>query len=180
MSEKGKTSKARELCKIAIAAAILAVCGWIALPLGTVPVTLQTLGLCLIAGTLKAKRAFLATAAYLLLGFVGVPVFSGFRGGISVLFEPTGGYLISFLIAAPLIGLLCKGGFIQRALAMLLGMLVWYGFGILWLVLLLGKTVGVTTALLTCVLPFIPFDIAKICVAAYLSKRLEKTVGKMR
>ena len=166
---------ARELCRIAAATAILAVCAWISLPVGAIPVTLQTLGVCLVAGVFKAKRAFFAVAAYLLLGLVGVPVFSGFRGGVSVFFEPTGGFLLGFLLFAPVVGWLCKGGFWQRFLAMLFGLVLLYAVGTVWFATLTSgaELSGFAAALSVCVLPFLPFDIAKLLLAAYLSERLK-------
>lgn len=169
-----KTSAARELCYIAVATAILAVCSWLAVPLGEIPVTLQTLGVFFISGLLGAKRAFFAVVAYLLLGFCGVPVFAGFTGGIGKLFAPTGGYLIGFLFAAPLIGWLCKAfgkGFFKTAAAMLNGMLTYYAFGVAWFAALTAQ--GVITSLVICVLPYLPFDIAKIAVAAILKEKMQ-------
>lgn len=168
-------STARELCYIAVATATLAVCSWIAVPLGEIPVTLQTLGVFFVSGLLGARRAFFAVVAYLLLGFCGVPVFAGFTGGVGKLFTPTGGYLIGFPFAASLIGWLCKAfgkGFFKTAAAMLCGMLAYYAVATAWFVALTAQ--GIIPALALCVLPYLPFDIIKIAVAASLVKKFRK------
>lgn len=88
---------ARDLGYIALSAALLSVSAWVAFPVGGVPITLQTLVLCLTSGLLGAKRGGVTALVYLLLGSIGVPVFAGFTGGISVLLSPTGGYLVGFI-----------------------------------------------------------------------------------
>ena len=99
-------NKARELCYAAVAVAMMVMCSWLSLLVGTIPFTLQTLGVCLTAGLLGAKRGAVAMFAYVLLGMFGVPVFAGFTGGAAKLLSPTGGYIIGFLEAA----LLGEGG----------------------------------------------------------------------
>ena len=93
----------------AVFAAIIAVCSWITIPIGEVPFTMQTFAVCCAAGLLGAKRGVTATLIYIILGAVGVPVFSGFRGGIGVIMETTGGYIIGFLLTA-----LCTGIFSDK------------------------------------------------------------------
>lgn len=175
---------ARALCQIAVATALICVCSWIALPFGSIPFTLQTFAVCLFSALLGAKKSFVAILAYLLLGFVGVPVFTGFTGGISKLFSPTGGYLIGFLLAAPLIGLFAqksrkvKGRYGMTALGMALGTLVCYACGTAWLMLLsIGNTPpSLCAALSVCLLPYLPSDALKIALALIFVKRLEKIV----
>ena len=89
----------RDLTRVALMTAILAVCGWITIPLPEpmVPFTLQTFGVFLCLLLLGGRDGTLAIAAYLLLGAVGAPVFSSFRGGLGVLLGSTGGYLTGFL-----------------------------------------------------------------------------------
>ena len=177
---------ARALCQIAVATALICVCSWIAVPFGGIPFTLQTFAICLFSALLGAKKAFVAILAYLLLGFVGVPVFTGFTGGVSKLFSPTGGYLIGFLIAAPLIGFIAqksrkvKGRYGLTVVGMSLGTLVCYVCGTAWLMLLsIGNTPpSLGAALSVCLLPYLPFDVLKIFLAAFFAKRLEKIVIK--
>ncbi len=181
MSKNKQRKTVKEICYAALGAAVLTVCSWICLPLGGIPLTLQTFGLCLICATLGGKVGTLATAAYLALGFIGVPVFAGVTGGAGKLFSPTGGYLLGFLIAAPLIGFTTerKKGWSALALGMSVGILFSYAFGTAWFVALCfqsGERVGLWTALLTCVFPYLPFEILKIGFAAPLSARLRKTI----
>ncbi len=75
-------NKILSIVYIGISAALIAICSWIQIPL-TVPITLQTMGVCLISGLLGFKRGTLATLVYILLGAIGVPVFAGFSGGLA-------------------------------------------------------------------------------------------------
>lgn len=75
-------SAAREICYTAMFVAIITVCTWISIPIGEIPITLQTMGVCLAAALLGWKRGAIATAVYILLGLCGVPVFTGFTGGV--------------------------------------------------------------------------------------------------
>ena len=169
---------AKELSYIAIATALLAVCSWICVPIGNIPVTLQTLALFLIVGLLGMKRASFAVFAYLALGFFGVPVFALFTGGIGKLFTPTGGFLIGFLVATPVMGFLYKGKLWQKGVALLLGLVVYNVFAVVWFcVLYTGFGVGgLWTAILTCVLPYLPFDVIKIMLALVLAEQLKSKI----
>ncbi len=169
---------AKELCYIAISTALLAVCSWISIPIGSVPVTLQTLALFLIVGVLGTRRSILAVLAYLALGFFGVPVFALFSGGIGKLFTPTGGFLIGFLVATPIMGVLYKGKLWQKAVAFTIGMLVYNAFAVVWFcVLYTGFEIsGLLTAMLTCVLPYLPFDVIKIVLALLLAEQFKRKI----
>lgn len=178
---------ARDLGYIAVSTAFLCVSAWVAIPVGGVPVTLQILVLCLMAGLLGWKRTVLTTLAYLLLGFIGVPVFAGFTGGVGVLLSPTGGYLIGFLPLALLAGLagdkLADRRGVQAriwlGLFMGLGVLVCYAVGTVWFMLLSAQnteTVGFFAALTLCVLPYIPLDCVKIVLAVFLTAKLRKFI----
>jgi len=96
-----QVASARRVTTTALFAALLAVSATIAIPFGTVPATMQVLVVVLIALVLPRGWAAFAIAVYLLVGATGLPVFSGLRGGLSVLAGPTGGYLLGFLLAAP-------------------------------------------------------------------------------
>lgn len=91
-----QNTKLYSLTLIALGAAIIAVLSPLAIPIGIVPVTLQTLAVGLVATVLKARETFFAILLYLLLGFIGIPVFTGGTSGIAVLFGPTGGFLLAF------------------------------------------------------------------------------------
>ena len=84
-----------DLVMVALFAALIAVCAWVTVP-GSVPFTLQTMGVFLAVGLLGGKRGTLAVLIYILLGCVGLPVFAGFSGGIGVILGSTGGYIVGF------------------------------------------------------------------------------------
>jgi len=175
--------RVKDLTYIAVFTALLAVCAWIAIPTPVqIDFTLQTMGVFLAVGILGGKRGTLSILAYLLLGLVGAPVFSGFSGGAGALLTPSGGYLIGFLFT----GLLMWG--MEKvlgdkpwvlALSMVLGMIVYDAFGTAWFMVVYpmgGESVGLWTALTWCVFPYVPFDAIKLVLALILSVRLRSHV----
>jgi len=139
----------------------------IPLPFTPVPITLQTFFVLLAGAVLGRKLGSASQAGYLILGAVGLPVFSGALGGILRLFGPTGGYLFGFIAAAWVVGALLKGekeSFFKIALAMTLGSLTIYAVGITWLGLVLH--IGIGKAFLLGMLPFVPGDAIKLLAAA--------------
>ena len=153
-----KTKTTRELALIAMGAALIAVCSWLAVPTA-IPFTLQTFAVCLV------------TAVF-------VPVFSGFKGGIGALLGTTGGYLAGFLFTALTVGVAVDrfGRKLPVLIAsMALGILLCYAFGTAWFVLVYTRSsgpIGVGTALGWCVLPYLLPDAVKIALAALLTRRL--------
>ena len=137
-------------------------------PFGPVPITGQTFAVLMIGALLGAKRGGLAVLAYLAQGVAGLPVFAVISGP-AALFGPTGGYLVGFVPAAYVTGLLAEKGWDRRigttVLAMALGNAVIYAFGLAWLCCLTGASKTVVT---TGLLPFIGGDILKIVSAAIL------------
>ena len=182
MKEKElKKFRTLDLAYVGMSVALITVCSWISIPLA-VPITLQTLAVCLVSGLFGAKRGTLAMLVYLILGLVGVPVFSQFKSGIGVLFGSTGGYLIGLLITALISGFAAdkfKGQLWKTGLSMALGVLVCYAFGTLWFAYFYAKKntpASLITILGWCVFPFIPFDAVKVIVAAALTIRLRRYV----
>ena len=168
----------KNIAYIALFTAVTVVCSWIHIPT-PVPFTMQTFALFLAVCTLGAKKGLAVAVAYLLLGFVGVPVFSGFRGGIGALFSSTGGYLVGYFFGGVVMCLLdllpLKKG--KKVIVLTCGLLVYYLCGVLWYMLVFVQgTIGLGAALLTCVLPFILPDVAKIAVALLLGKRLKRSL----
>jgi len=172
--------KTLDLVYIGLAAALISICAWITVPL-TVPITLQTLGICLVAGLFGAKRGTLSVLIYILLGAIGVPVFSGFKGGIGVLFGATGGYILGFIFTALIVGIVSEKSekLWAIALAMLGAVLVCYAFGTAWFAYIYAKNntpQSLATILGWCVFPFILPDIIKIAIAAVLTKKLKRFI----
>ena len=182
MEKEKRKFKTIDLVYIGLSAAIIAVCSWISVPVGTIPVTLQTMGVCITAGLFGAKRGTLATLVYLLLGAVGVPVFSGFKGGIGVLFGATGGYLIGFIFTALLVGIVSdktNGKLWKVIAAMAAGILICYAFGTVWFAVVYsrgGDPKSLGTILSLCVVPFLLPDAVKIVIASVLTNRLRKFI----
>ncbi len=173
-----KNSRLLSLIFIALFAAVITICAQIQIP-ATVPFTLQTFGVFAAAGLLGFKRGTLSVVIYILLGLIGLPVFSGFKGGPAVLFGTTGGYIIGFIFIAVIVGLFKdKFGVVlwSLALSMTLGLLVCYIFGTVWFYVITNSNsnMSVFTILSLCVFPYIPFDILKIIVAVVFVNRIEK------
>ena len=145
---------------------LIALLAQLAVPVGPVPISGQTLGVLLIAGALGARRAFWSVFMYIAQGVAGLPVFAGGRAGIGVVLGPTGGYLVGFLAAAVVVGVLCERGWDRHPaatfLAMLLGTAVIYLFGTLWL----AQFAGWSAVLPLGVYPFLFGDALKAMVAA--------------
>lgn len=171
-----RTFKTIDLVYIGLFAALIAVCAWIAIPL-TVSVTLQTFAVCLTAGLLGWKRATLTTIVYILLGIIGLPVFTGFNSGLAAVTGPTGGYIVGFIFTALIVGIAVEkvGRKIwQNVVFMVIGILVCYLFGTVWFVI--AYKVSFVSALSTCVIPFLLPDAVKIVLAAVLVNRLKRFV----
>ena len=148
--------------------ALLAICAWISIPVFQLTFTLQTFAVFLALFTLGGKRGTLTIGIYLLLGSVGLPVFSGFRGGLGALLGVTGGFLWGFLLTGILYWVLER---ICKPLGIGLGLAACYLAGSIWYSVYAGNA-GFGAALLQCVLPYLLPDVLKIALAQYLAKRL--------
>ncbi|MCA1727850.1 MAG: biotin transporter BioY [Actinobacteria bacterium] len=127
---------------------------------------LTTLGVLFTGAALGSKRGALALLLYLAEGAAGLPVFAGGASGIAYMLGPTGGYLVGFVFAAGVVGLLAERGWDRRplwtAVAMVVGNLVIYALGVAWLAVFLGD---LRTAFVQGVLIFIIGDLVKIAIA---------------
>ncbi|MDR2513724.1 MAG: biotin transporter BioY [Christensenellaceae bacterium] len=163
----------RDLTLCALFAALSAIFSQLSLPIGPVPINLTHLSIFLAAGLLGANLGALSQLAFVLLGIVGLPVFSGFSGGLSVLLGPTGGFIAGYIACAYVAGLVIErfGHKLPSALlAMVLGLVVTYALGLAWFMYSTGSSLAASLPL--CVLPFLPGDAAKILVSALLVGRL--------
>jgi len=140
----------------------------VVLPLGPVPITGQTFAVLMTGALLGPRRGCLAVLAYLIEGAAGLPVFA-FGGGLLEFAGPTGGYLVGFLPAAYITGLLARRGWDRRTsttvLAMVVGNAAIYACGLVWLCCLMGVT---TRVLSVGLYPFVAGDLLKIALAAIL------------
>lgn len=174
-----------DLALTAVGAALIAVCSWITIPLPNVSFTMQTFSVFFILLLLGGKRGTASILVYLLLGAVGVPVFAGFTGGISVLAGSNGGYLVGFWLMGVLY--LASERFLgQRtavqAAALVLGLAVLYAFGTAWFLTVYTRTsgaVGIGTVLWWCVIPFVVPDLAKLVLAYAVARRVVPAVKSL-
>jgi len=149
-------------------------------PGSPVPVTGQTLGVLLVGGALGFRRGLAAVGLYVLLGVVGLPFFAEGKGGLSVVWGATGGYLVGFAVAGALVGRLAELGWDRRlggALgAMLLGNVTIYLIGLPWLKAVTGMSVEETIA--NGLTPFLAGDVLKLVLAAVLFPAAWWIVGR--
>jgi biotin transport system substrate-specific component len=173
----------KEMTCVAISVALITICSWISVPL-TIPVTLQTFAICLVTALLGLKLGLWALLSYILLGAVGIPVFSGFRGGFGALLGVTGGYIVGFIFTVLTVGLAVKRfgrPMPVLILSMAAGILLCYAFGTAWFMVVYargGNAVTLGGALSMCVLPYLIPDGIKIVLAAALVKRLWPVASK--
>lgn len=173
------SNKTRDIVYMSVFTAMISICSWISIP-ASIPFTLQTMGVFTTVGLLGGKRGTLTILTYILLGAIGVPVFAGLTGGISVLLGTTGGYIMGFLLSALLmwgIETIMGRNQIVLAFSMVAGLIVCYVFGTAWFMLIYTQhsgVIGLSTVLGLCVIPFIIPDLIKIGVALFLTNRLKK------
>ena len=184
-SEHGKghfLNTAKKLAYLALGVALLTVSAWISIPVGTVPVTLQTFAVALIGALFGAVRGSFVVLIYFLMGLIGIPVFAGFNAGVVALLGPTGGYLIGFLFDIVIVGLFTRVQLQNKIaktallyLGMLLALVALYFFGTLWFVTVYsgGGAIGVGAALMLCVVPYALPDCIKVLFAAVLGISLK-------
>jgi biotin transport system substrate-specific component len=177
-----RRSAARELTTSALLAALLAASAIVAVPAGAVPFTLQTLVLVLVALTQRPARAALTVGVYLIAGLVGLPVFSGMRGGLGVLLGPTGGYLLGFLAGAVAgawvrerLSATVRSRIAADAIAAVVVILIVYAVG--WLQLALVTSMGAVPAFVAGVAPFLVPDALKAAGAVALAPIVRKAAG---
>ncbi len=181
--------KTIDLAYMAVGAVLIAVCSWISIP-SAVPFTLQTFAVFCVLGLLGGKRGTISIAVYILLGIIGIPVFSGFRGGFGVIIGTTGGYIVGFIFMGLIYWLaeviwkpLGSGTklkvMILRGAVMAFGLLICYAFGTAWFMIAYARSsgpVGLATALGWCVIPFIIPDIIKLIVSVIITSRLKRFI----
>ena len=173
--------KTTNLVYVSLAAVLIAICSWISIPM-TVPFTMQTFAVFCVLELLGGKRGTLAVCVYILLGAIGLPVFSGFTGGVGRLLGTTGGYIIGFIFTGLVYWItevLFQKNRAARIAALVLGLAVCYAFGTAWFMYVYAKSTGpiaLGTALGWCVIPFIIPDLVKLTLAHLICARVSKTI----
>ena len=165
----------KSISYISITSIIIAVCAWLTIP-SVVPFTMQTFGIFFALLFLGGKKGTASIFIYLLLGGIGLPVFSGFSGGFGQLFGPTGGYLLGFLLIG-IIYMIFEFFFGKSlkisVISLILGLFDCYLFGTIWFFIYKGN-ISLMSAVLICVVPFIIPDLLKLSLAVIVTSKVKK------
>ncbi len=184
-TEATRPSFIKRMTTIAIMAALICVCSWITIP-SVVPFTMQTFAVFCALLLLGGKDGLYAVILYLMMGAVGLPVFSGFAGGAGYMLGPTGGYMLGFVLTCLLFWLcepLWKSFPEKKALRRLripvlaVGLLLCYLAGTFWFITVMsarGTDYDFMAALGVCVVPYLLPDAAKLLLAGFLCDRVNK------
>ena len=176
----------RDLCFCAIGAALIAVCAWISIP-ADVPFTLQTMVLAFVVLLFPAREAVASVAGYVVLGALGVPVFSGMAGGLAKVMGPTGGFIIGFVLGAIAAVLVLKAwkapsskalGLVREYVAAFAFLAISYVCG--WAQLMAVAGMSPMAAFLAGIAPFILLDAIKIVIGVSLAHALRQAVPALR
>ncbi len=174
-------SRTRSIVFVALCIAITAVSAWVTIPIGPVPITLQMFAITFSILVLTPKQCMAAIAGYVVLGAIGVPVFSGMRGGFGVLAGPTGGFIWGFIIGAAVacavLATFRSRGIDNLAVAIVAGVLftvVSYACG--WAQYMGVAHVGAAAAFAVTVAPFVPLDLAKVVCAALVARAVVRVL----
>ncbi|WP_051554955.1 biotin transporter BioY [Lachnospira multipara] len=163
----------------ALMTALCCILGPLSIPIGSVPISLTVISVYLCCYTLGAFKGTIAYLVYLLLGLVGLPVFSNAQGGPGKLFGLTGGYIIGFIFMTIISGLFIDNfsskKWYMHLIGMILGLIACYAFGTLYFMFLTNTSLKATLSV--CVFPFIPFDCIKIILSLILGISLRKALS---
>lgn len=166
--------RTKKLVRCSLFAVLIAVASQINIPTQPVPVNLGAFAVLVSSGIQGVKYGTISAVLYILLGCCGVPVFASFRGGIGVIADVTGGYIIGYVLTAAVAGI-AKGRKLSVTLLFYtLALILCYMAGTLWYVYLTGN--NILAAVSVCVIPFVPADVIKIAFGAFLTKKLEKLI----
>ena len=181
-AKKKKLFSTEQMALIGVMTAVTCILGplVIPLPISPVPISFTNLAVYLAVYVLGTKAGTISYLVYLLLGFAGLPVFSGFTGGIVKLAGPTGGYLVGFIFMALIVGWAIDrfpGKYALQAAGMVLGTAVCYVFGTVWLAGQLG--IGFAAGLGVGVIPYLPGDAVKILFAVMIGSRARREIRRV-
>ncbi len=175
-----KNKKLAKLILIAMLAAVMCVLAPISFPVGAVPISLGTFALYIISTVSDRKTGTAAVLLYILLGLIGVPVFTGWTGGFAKLAGPTGGYIVGYIPCAYIVGFIADK--LERhkwvfPLGMVAGTTVLYAFGTAWF--MIQSETALVPALLSCVVPFLPGDAVKIIISTVVAIPVRAQLKKL-
>jgi biotin transport system substrate-specific component len=159
----------------AMFAGITAILAQLTIPLPLIPITGQTLAVGITATILGSRYGAIAMALYAAIGAVGLPVFTGANGGLAVIFGPTGGYIIGFIVTAYVTGLILEKtsfSYVMGMVANVVGMVITLVLGAIWLKIAGG--LSWTEAIMTGVAPFIVVGLIKALLATLIGVTVRK------
>ncbi len=169
-----RSSQTYAMVSTALMTAVTCILAPLSVPIGPVPISFTNLAIYISLYLLDWKRGTVSYFLYLLIGFAGLPVFSGFTGGVAKLAGPTGGYIVGFIPMAIIAGIVIDH-FHQRwlqLLGMIVGTAICYALGTAWFCMQSGYTVS--AALAVCVIPFIPADLIKMLIAMTIGPEIRR------
>ena len=191
-----RSQKIIQMAEIALMSAVLCVLApfSIPIPMSPVPLSLATFAVYLSGALLGVKKGTTSVLVYLLLGAVGLPVFSGFSGGIGKLLGPTGGYIMGYLPCVLAVGFFWENGvpgqrkgkrmcrwqqISWKVFAMVLGTCFCYIVGSVWFFIVMKGTYSFAQVFWICVAPYPVFDLLKIMVVAAIATPIRNVLRKM-
>lgn len=181
---KSRSFNVRDIAQTGIFTALTAMGAFLSIPIGPIPITLQSLFVLLSGIILGSKKAMYSQIAYLFLGLIGFPVFAGFTGGLQSLIKPSFGFLVGYIAAAYTAGKLTEAKQVSLKglwLAVLAGTLLIYAFGIPYMYYILNIMLSSDLSLLRILqlgmLSFVPGDMLKAAITVFLAKRIKGTLN---
>lgn len=181
MMVESNKNHTRDTVVMGLFAVLIAVCSWITIPT-FIPFTMQNFAVYLTLHVLGGRKGTVSVCIYLLLGAMGLPVFANFTSGIGVVIGPNGGYMMGWILSGIVLWGMEKLPVRKpwiRAVSMVIGLCICYGTGTAWFMMVYAKhtgSIGLGTALLWCVVPFIIPDLIKLGLALRIGGRLEKLI----
>ena len=176
---KEQTFSVRDITQIGIFTALTAVGAFISIPIGPVPITLQTFFVLLSGIILGSKKAMFSQITYLLLGLIGFPIFSGFSGGLQHIFKPSFGFIVGYVTAAYVVGKLTEEKTATRYLwaAVLTVTFIIYAFGLPYMYyilnIMLNNNFSINRIFQLGMFAFIPGDVLKAVIIIFTANRLK-------
>lgn len=174
----------KSMIYVSLGAVFITVCSWITVPFA-IPFTMQTFGIFFVLKAFGGKIGGLSIFLHTAMGFIGLPVFSGFNSGISALLSPTGGYIIGFLLTGTIyfaLQSIFNKNRIIRVAVPYVSLVVCYVLGTVWYMQYISaeSEIGLVSALSICVFPYIIPDVLKITLAGISAEKLKKSNQALR
>ena len=168
---QSRKSKIYTLTRCSLLSALLCITSPFIIPFGVVPFTLAIMMVMLISNILSVKESLIAVLVYIFLGIVGIPVFSGFQGGVNIIAGPTGGVILSYVPVSIVVSSMRNKKFCMRILPGIFALLICYIMGTIHFVLVSGEK-SIVSAVSVCVVPFLVPDVAKVVAATYFGGKI--------